>query len=215
MPILDDGTFTSYGGQTGTSTPIQRLIAYGIAEEQAGQYIGTFLTPTVVTGTFLWPYPDNRLILKESDLRSIRAVWAVTHNEFDNSIASYTGTGLIVSHKNSVLAVYPGTLAPCEPELVSVAYEAGLSPGTITGSYSYMAALVILAQIYLQQIMNQLTPQGGAVTAQQIKSWSSMTHSETYVDGVKTNTFFGETPAALLAANLLSPLVWYRGLKLP
>ena len=43
--ILTDDIFVQYGGQTGSSTPLQRQGAYWVAEKQATNYIGTFLLP--------------------------------------------------------------------------------------------------------------------------------------------------------------------------
>ena len=61
--ILTDAVFIDYGGHTGSSTSSQRTAAYATAEEMAERAIGTFLVPTVVTGTFPWPYtgkiPEN------------------------------------------------------------------------------------------------------------------------------------------------------------
>ena len=51
---MNDTTFIGYGGSTGTTTPPMRQAAYQIAEQQMTNYIGTFLLPTVVTGT--WDY---------------------------------------------------------------------------------------------------------------------------------------------------------------
>ena len=52
--VLNDDIFLLYGGMTGTSTPAQREIAYVLAEEQMVEYIGSYLTSTIITGTYFW-----------------------------------------------------------------------------------------------------------------------------------------------------------------
>src|SRR5574342_530305 len=81
--VLNDATFLAYGGHTGTATVAQRNAAYAMAEQFAVLEIGTFLTPTTVTGTFVWPiqgnYPvsDFRFQLPHQRVRSVGSVTAI------------------------------------------------------------------------------------------------------------------------------------------
>lgn len=211
--ILNDSIFIEFGGLTGTTTANMRHIAYAIAEERIGLYIGTFLEPTIVTGIFFYPWPDNRLILKQSDLISIHRTDGLINNNDDYSYESDEIYSHIVSHENSVIVVGApsvGIFAGCTPDSVQLVYEAGLPPGTVTGSASYTLALVTLAQQFLDIIAN---PGSNTMFNQNIVSWSSMTHSETYSEPAKT--FFGDTPVAAFVMSLLEGLRRQRGIKLP
>ncbi|MBT7009794.1 hypothetical protein HN960_05160, partial [Candidatus Peregrinibacteria bacterium] len=60
---MTEDIYVEYGGQTGTSTATQRQNAFLIAEQRASKYIGTFLLPTIVTGTY--PYNSSNFIVTD------------------------------------------------------------------------------------------------------------------------------------------------------
>src|SRR3972149_5790771 len=83
--ILTDTIFVDYGGHTGTSTAAQRMAAYAIAEGQAAQEIGTFVAPTMVTGTYSWPPMGQYLKLDHTRLINTVNVTAVHEVDCDCS----------------------------------------------------------------------------------------------------------------------------------
>jgi hypothetical protein len=69
--ILTDDIFQAYGGILEATTPDLRQVAFTVAEEFATDDIGTFLLPTIVTGTYFYSHSPvltdyshvNRVIL--------------------------------------------------------------------------------------------------------------------------------------------------------
>ena len=60
--ILNDAIFSMYGGLGTGSFPSQVLqSSYFVAERQVTEYIGTFLLPTTITGTYPFMH-QNRIV---------------------------------------------------------------------------------------------------------------------------------------------------------
>ena len=153
--ILDDDTFITYGGETGTSTQAQRDAAYLGAEKRVTNYIGTFLLPTTVTGTY--PHDPTRNVITEYGyVHSLNSV-IVRSRDMDDS-CSITETEKCAYIRNDGYGVldvnYAYSSCGCSPVnvyQVQVSYTAGLSTGTITQP-DYLAYLTAMADIVLKEI---------------------------------------------------------------
>lgn len=155
--ILNDSIFLDYGGWTGTSTQAQRDIAYTLAEEQMVEYLTSYLTPTIVTGTYFWK-GENPL---ELDYGWIIRVLSVTVNSLDgNSSCTLTNASACSQVRNAqygYLDVYKtvncggcgGIVSP--PYNIQVVHESGFASGTYLGK-SMLQALVLASQINLNEI---------------------------------------------------------------
>lgn len=204
--ILDDLRFTLNGGQTGTSTPAQRQIAYTIAEEQMTDYLSSFLLPTIVTGTYLWK-GRNPLELEHGHVIDIKSV---TVNSFDNSSSCEMSThsdacSAVRNEKYGYLDVWKlmscngcssimGTL----PYTLTVAYESGLPTGTSMGP-TMLQALTLAAQVNLNEIDVSLANESIADIG--LKSFSNQRYSE--IRMTLSHSAFGNSPVANRIARLV------------
>lgn len=155
--ILTDAIFTLYGGQTGSSSPAQREIAYVLAEEQMVEYLNSYLTPTTVSGTYLWK-GHNPLELGYGWIISVSRVSFNTLNGNGCTFDSSTGCFAIRNSQFGFLDVSKlvncggcGSILGSPPYTIDVVYESGLATGTYT-SKSMLMALTIVAQINLNEI---------------------------------------------------------------
>lgn len=154
--VLTDDIFLLYGGQTGTSSPAQREVAYTLAEEQMVEYINSYITPTVVTGTYLWR-GHNPLELDYGWIISVSQV-SLNSVKAECTISTATGCHAVRNAQYGYLDV--GYLANCggcsgivglPPYNVTVVYESGLATGTYN-SKSMLMALTLAAQLNLNEI---------------------------------------------------------------
>lgn len=156
--ILTDSIFVLYGGQTGTSSPMQREIAYTLAEEQMVEHIGAYLVPTTITGTHFWRGKGP----VELDYGWIRQVHRVTISSVDwadcCNIVDVTGCYAVRNSQYGYLDVaYILNCAGCTqiiglpPYQIEVVYETGFATGTYTAK-SMLQALTLAAQINLNEI---------------------------------------------------------------
>lgn len=156
--ILTDAIFTLYGGQTGTSSPLQREIAYTLAEEQMVEHLNSYLTPTVVTGTFFWR-GRNPLELDYGWIISVGSV-AIHSKDFSNGCRTENVTGCYAIRNAQYGLLDVASLISCggcssvvglPPYNIEVSYTSGLATGTYT-SKAMLMALTIVAQINLNEI---------------------------------------------------------------
>lgn len=203
--ILNDSNFLLYGGRTGTSSQAQRDIAYQLAEEQATEYLNSFLVPTVVTGTYFL----KSSVPIQLDYGNILGINQVMIDSVDGRngcvIESVTGCyairgdgryGYIDVQYLCNCAGCNGIVAP--PYNVRVSYESGLATGT-SMQPSMLQALTIVAQINLNEIDVSLSNESTADIA--IEGYSDMGYSE---KRMKTyNTAFGNSAQANRAARLI------------
>lgn len=217
--ILTDAIFTAYGGATGTSTAAQRQAAYAIAEGQAAQEIGTFIQPTITTGTFNWPVvPDMRIQLDYDRVINILNVTTIHDAGCDcaNDSIELTGcawmrhreAGIVDVRECGNTAKWACSGCNCGrfgngPFLVRIAYEAGLSTGTVSDPRLLMA-LTTAADLALQQIIDPSGAEGGAGDPG-IKSFRSLSYSETRADSSFNVSAFGASARANYAAMMISP----------
>jgi len=230
--ILTDAIFTDYGGQTGTSTAAQRQAAYTIAEQFAVEEIGTFLNPTIVTGTFTWPimgnYPnyDFRFQLPHQRISAINSVVMVHDAGCDcaDDAIELTGCAWILDGDNGVIDLrecgntVKGSCASCScgqgggsPLQVRIAYTAGFPTGTFAGAPSGLMGLVTAADLALEQIIDPQGAEGGPGDPQ-IVSYGDTGYSETR-GGLRMSAF-GGSARANLASRMLAPFKFKGALRL-
>lgn len=225
--ILTDDIFVAYGGLTGTTTVAQRQAAYSIAEGQAIQEIGTFLESTIVTGTHSWPPMSQPLQLPYTHVSVISSVVAI-HDagcncaddsvEIDGCAWLLDGDGGLVSLRecgNTLKASCSGCSCGhygAGPLQVRVVYTAGL-PANAANDPRLLMGLVTAAQLALEQMTDPAAAEGGAGDPG-IKSFSSLSYSETRADSSFKETAFGSSARANYAAKMLRPFKFKRALKL-
>lgn len=225
--ILTDDIFVAYGGLTGTTTVVQRQAAYSIAEGQAIQEIGTFLESTIVTGTHSWPPMSQPLQLPYTHVSVISSVVAI-HDagcncaddsvEIDGCAWLLDGDGGLVSLRecgNTLKASCSGCSCGhygAGPLQVRVVYTAGL-PANAANDPRLLMGLATAAQLALEQMTDPAAAEGGAGDPG-IKSFSSLSYSETRADSSFKETAFGSSARANYAAKMLRPFKFKRALKL-
>lgn len=203
--ILDDDTFIELGGETGTSTSRQRQAAYLSAEKKASTFIGSFLLPTTVTGTYPQDY-TRPVITDYGYVNEVKSVF-LRSRDFDSdcSITETEKCAYIRDDGYGVLDINCAiSCCQCTPfniYQVQVAYEAGLPTGTITQD-DYLSALVSLADQELKIISGDGGTEGNYGIG--IKSFSNQSYSEQRVALNKTD--LGSSPRANWIAGVLRPL---------
>lgn len=218
--ILNDTIFTQYGGHTGTSTPMDRAIAYQIAEQKAIEEIGTFLVPTTITGTYDWPHSGYRMKLPQTMVSSINAVTGLFEIACGCQNVEISGCAKLVDSDNGVIDIRQCNCScPCAltqgiisfPNQVRIVYTAGWPTGVVSSSASSLRGLVIVAQMELDQILCPECVEGGVGEAG-IESYSDSGYSEKRV-GLKM-TSFGMSSRANYAARLLKPLKYFGAMRI-
>jgi hypothetical protein len=207
--ILDDNRFILNGGQTGTSSPAQRQIAFTIAEEQMTDYLSSFLLPTIVTGTYLWK-GRNPLELEHGHVIDVKSIIV---NSFDNSSSCTMSThddacSAIRNEKYGYLDVWKllscsgcGSIMGTLPYTITVVYESGLPTGTSMGP-TMLQALTMAAQVNLNEIDVSLANESIADIG--LKSFSNQRYSE--IRMTLSHSAFGNSPVANRIARLVRKL---------
>jgi len=226
--ILTDDIFVAYGGSTGTSTAAQRQAAYAIAESQAAQEIGTFVAPTVVTGTYSWPLTTDKLPLPYTHLNSVASVTAIHDAGCDcaDDSVEISGCAWILDGDGGLVSLrecgdtLKASCSGCNcghahgsgPLQVRMVYNAGL-PTEAASDPRLLMGLATAADLALQQIIDPAGAEGGAGDPG-IKSFSSLSYSETRSDGSSQMTAFGDSARANYAAGMLKNFKYHRAMKL-
>ena len=201
--ILNDTIFNLYGGQFGSFTQLQRNAAYLIAEKQTTNYIGTFLLPTVVTGTFgyggmvVTDYGYVHQILSVNTL-SVGGNCAISSNSacawiWDDTFG-YVNSACLSSYSNCGFGGVPSQ--------VQLAYQAGLPTGT-ANQPDFLLAMTMAAQITLNEMT--FPSQNEGVGDVGITEFTSLDYKEARVKFKKT--VFGSSARAAKIASLLDGAV--------
>lgn len=191
--ILTDSVFLNYGGQTGTATQAVRNVAYLLAEEQMTSHLGSFLKPTIITGTYYWT--GNPLELEYGRVKRIHGVNLV---EVDANAETVISTGVSFALRNAeygYLDVFPQSLQPYQFQVI---YESGFATGTSTQP-TLLTALTLAAQINLNELDPALANEGVAGIG--IQQFSNQSYSEMRVRLGNTN--FGNSAQAQRVAQLV------------
>lgn len=204
--ILTDVIFISYGGETGTSTANQRSAAYLGAEVEMSGYIGTYLLPTGVTGTFPYPIQHQPIMLEHTYLQGVDKVIIKDADGTTGKLVD--SAGLSWTFDNTWGYVHVGRTAnahSCANYLVEIAYRAGLPSGT---SYNplMLESLTALADTLLKDMYDPYALEGG-VGDPGISRWSDLGHSETRDFNVGRQSSLGTSPRAIAAMRRVGHLV--------
>lgn len=220
--ILTDDMFLEYNPNiiaTGTTT--QRNAAYVMAEQQMMQHLQTFLIPTTVTGSFLWPLPSERIRLDHGFVSSIDRIVVtsldntcdcdLTENEACAIIRS--GWGLIDAMviSSAVKAGCGGCGAHGGYYQALVTYTAGFPTGTSSQDVGLHMGLSKIAEVNLNEIIDPGANEGGPGDPG-IQAWSSLGYSETRQPLVAYS--FGSGPIANYVARIVRHLKKRRPLRL-
>jgi hypothetical protein len=216
--LTDDVFFPLTPPLTESGTFGQRQVAYLAAEQQAMQAIGTFLIPTTVTGSFIWPIPPKPIILPHDRVQSIDRVAVYGRDDLCScDLTAYDGCGLIRDSYGYIdLVVTEGYwrsscgCAPGGPYRVEVTYTAGLPTGTAANDTSLHMGLAIAARLNLWEMVEPGALEGGAGDAG-VQSYGTLGYSETRVP--LKNTPFGVSALANKANMLVKHLKRHRMLR--
>lgn len=202
--ILDDDIFVQYGGQTGTTSPAQRTAAYLIAEKRVTNYLGTFLLPTTITGTY--PYQTNNFIV--TDYGYVSSIKSATLKSIDNfqNCTFHSDTGCVFIFEDTFGYLnFSCVNKTCncyqwqQPYQYEIVYVAGLPTGTASQA-DVLLALTIIAQENLSEMLypNQDGARG-------VERWSSLEYSEQRKK--LKRTALGQSARANFAADLLDSTI--------
>jgi hypothetical protein len=211
--ILTDSIFEAYGGEVGNTTPGQRNAAYAIAEGQAAQEIGTFISPTTHTGTYSWPHSGQVLKLDFDRVISVSSVTAIHDAGCDcaEDAIELSGCAWIKSSAAGILDVREcgdtvrSSCSGCNCGgggmiMARVVCLAGL-PSTAATDPRLLMALSTAADLALQQIIDPHEAEGGPGDTG-VQSFSTLSYSETRTP-LKL-TAFGSSARANYAAQMIS-----------
>lgn len=208
--ILTDDIYTSYGGDTGNSTPAQRQAAYLLAEEKVTEDIDTFLLPTTITGVYLYN-PYKYLMLDYGYVNSVGLVSFL--NTKEEVYWSISGTSNIyISIRNDTYGVididylmgYCGCASIGFPYQVQVVYTTGLPTGTASDPRILMA-LTEYANIIVNEMIGYGNEAPGDIGVQ---SFTNQQYQENRKFLLRTT--FGTSAKANFIRNLLSSYRKYR-----
>lgn len=205
--ILTDNLFVMYGGQTGTTSAAQRGAAYLVAEKQASKYIGTFLLPTIITGTF--PFQGLRRV--STDYGYVSRILSAVVLSQDNMFSC------ALHETNSCVFVWDDTFGymdfgeiqgicgcagPLSQYQYRLAYEAGLPTG-VASQGDVVLALAIAASITLNEMVFPSANESAGDIG--VTDFKSMDYSESRKE--LKRTAFGNSARANKAAQLLDAAV--------
>lgn len=173
--ILNDNVFLAYGGQTGTSTQAQRDSAYLLAEELMTEHLGSFLVPTIITGSVFYKF-ENTFDAEFGNLLNIVTVSMETVKQYHPlQTQFYTGSALIRNAQYGYVDVF----MPCNYYgriyKTTMVYESGLGSGTVT-SPTILSALTLAAQINLNEWDVSLANEGVGDVG--VQSFSNQSYAE-------------------------------------
>ncbi len=212
--ILDDAIYIQYGGETGTSTQAQRDAAYTIAEMLASSYLGTYLLPTAVTGTYSWPTKlGEAIVLDHGHVQSVEGVWVYSPSTYTSCEVSVSeGCVFMISDTYGYLYVkqiQPSCGGAYPPYQAKIAYTAGLPTGSATLP-TMLLALTMLADAEIKEITDPGALEGGGGDPG-VQQWGDLSYQERRV--ALAITTFGASPRANKAARLLDTFKHKRALR--
>jgi hypothetical protein len=167
---------------------------------QATQYIGTFLLPTIVTGTFM--YDGNYVATDYGYVHQILSVTIISKTGNECGLQSDSSCAFIANDTFGYLDVRCSiSSSSCgnilSPYQYKIAYEAGLPTGTASKP-SILLGLTMAAQLFLNEIAypsaNESTGDVG------VESFSNQGYSEKRKTLKRTS--FGQSAKASYIAHL-------------
>jgi hypothetical protein len=210
--VLTDDIFVRFGGQTGTSTPDQRLIAYTISEELVESHLNTPLCPTQITGSYYWPQyvGDSRLQLDVTYLQHVDQVISMALQNCNCDLLSRSGCAIVIEQYTAIVSIVAcanycwgccGSNYGYAPFLVQIVYTAGLDY-PLNHDLMLLQALVTLANNELAHLTNSASGCISFPEDSNITSFSSLDYSESRKLPNVTN-IFGSSPLAQYLARML------------
>jgi hypothetical protein len=202
-------------------TVSQRQNSYVIAESRMIEQIGTFLLPTTVTGTFMWPQSSQPIVLPHRFLTSIdRLVIQSFEGECNCDLTQNAGCGLIrngIGYIDARVTEFAATsYCSCGGGgwlyQAQVTYTAGLPTGTAANDTRLHNALAIVAYEALTQMVEPGLGAGGPGNPG-VTSFSTMGYSETFNKESLQKTKLGNSALANYAASLVSHYKKKRALR--
>ena len=213
--IMTDDIYQMYGGDVSKGTFAQRQAGYLIAEKQMTSHIGSFLLPTIVTGTFPWPNGFH-LVLPYGFINSIPSVTALNQESMCNcNLDEHSGCAFIwddgygyIDVRRVASGVLSCSCAIEPPYQVRVVMNAGLPTGTALQA-DMLLALTIATEINLNRIIDPWANEGTGDIG--IEEFSNLQYREKR-KGLR-NTAFGNSAKANEVALLTRNLRKKRALK--
>lgn len=213
--IMDDATYLLYGGKTGTLSDVQRELAYRMAEMQVSSYIGTFLLPTTVTGTYTTvPTKIQRISTDYGYVHSIDRVAVRTQKVTESNgceLVDVDGCAFIYSDTFGYLDVHKlrsscGCGSNDVPYLYEITYTAGLPTGAANHP-NILAALTIMTTINLNELYPGVIGMNESPGDVAIQEWESFGYHERRSAHSLKRTALGGSAMANKAANLIDSCV--------
>jgi len=162
---MNDNLFIQLGMFTGSSTVYQRQMAYGLGESLLEQEVGTFLSPTTLTGSFPFVRPDIPVDLGVGKLISINSV--TFHEKVTEGVDRLiSGTWRIVDSYNGIallnVSIYDeSTCIGCDYPgggyiySADVSFTAGYTTGEMVNNPNVMLPLAMASDIVLKQMYDE------------------------------------------------------------
>jgi hypothetical protein len=215
--ILTPTIFALYGGKgTGAFTPEQLDICFQQAEHQATAYIGTFLLPTIVTGTYSTvPTYTQRIATDYGYVSRILDVSIKTAKlTYSNGAELLTdrGAAFIYDDTFGYVDVYRlQGLCGCPntgnyPYQYQITYEAGLPTGTATLPLM-LQALTMAAQIHLNEMYPGVVGVNEGTADVGIQEFESFTYRERRTAHALVKNSFGGSATSTRIANLIKSCI--------
>ena len=207
--ILTDTMFFAYVPTChNVGTVAQRKAAYLFAEQQMMDELGTFLVPTIITGSMMWPDYPRPLVLPYDRIQAIPRV-VVTAFKGDDTLETYENAaqGIIRDGRGVIDAIVTGY--PHHWEMGGGMYQAiitiqaGLPTGVSAVDTSLHMGLALAAEIMLNEIVDPGSNEGGPGDPG-VKQWGSLGYSETRQD--LRMTAFGQSAKANFIRRLIEHL---------
>jgi hypothetical protein len=215
--IMTNDIFQAYGGVLDGSTPALREIAYVVAEQFVTDDIGTFLLPTIVTGTQVYDSRHSPYITEYSYVSRIILVRFLDTQE--RVYYSISGTANVyASLRNDTYGIVDihNIFGNCQcatslqpfPYQVQIVYEAGLPTGTANNPKNLLA-LTTVSDMVLNQIEGFGNEADGLVGLDEFKNqdYSEKRHQ-------LKETVYGSSARAQFVSNLLVGLRKHRYVRL-
>ena len=213
--IMNDQIFVQYGGKTGTFTPEQLQACYQMAEQQTVAFVGTFLLPTIVTGTFAPSLTYNHRIPTDYGyvhriLDVIVKTGQVTYSGGCELLSS-RGGAFIYEDTFGYIDVYKlqniyGCGVGSSPYQYQIAYEAGLPTGTATLPLM-LAAMTMATQINLNLLYPGIVGMNEGVGDVGIQEFESFGYHERRTAHSLVKTAFGGSAQASKIASMIKSCV--------
>lgn len=211
--VLTDVIYEEYGGSLANTTKAQRQAAYWIAEQDVSTEIDTFLTRTIVTGTYAY---GARVQLEHSNVHSVLLIRYV---DFEETIFyTISGTANVYASlwdaKRGIVDIalilrncactIPGWNNLKVPYQLQIIYDTGLPSGTV-----YRPDVLLGLSTYAGIIINEIVGWGNEAPGDAgISEFSNQNYREKRKGLL--NTTFGQSPKANFVRRMLNRLKEYR-----